>query len=361
MATALVISTLAPIGIWAQTISYSDLRNVGRAEYVAGRFAAAEDLLRRGLDRAVAAADRATAATIDNDLGAVYISEERLQDAEQAYARGLALFKQMRDKEFEVAAILRNLGCTYSLQRRYEEALKTLDQAERLPIIRAGGKDPKIQGLTAEIHNTKGIVHLRQGKLGKARDLFEQAIRARSAASIDGGLGDAATLSNIGSIYLRQRRYAQAEPLFLKSLELTARLLGPSHPDLTLTLPGLGQVYFQMGRYADSMAQYQRSLAILRAASPQLDGRIAQILHLASSNYLKRGDEAGAEQALTEAVELVRHTNVMDDPGVPDLLDDYATLLRQLGKTDKARQADSEAHRLRAATALTVRVPANRY
>jgi tetratricopeptide (TPR) repeat protein len=170
MATALVTSTLAPIGIWAQTISYSDLRNAGRAEYVAGRFAAAEDLLRRGLDRAVAAGDKATAATIDNDLGAVYISEERLQDAEQAYARGLALFKQMRDKEFEVAAILRNLGCTYSLQRRYEEARKTLDQAERLPIIRARGKDPKIQGLTAEIHNTQGIVHLRQGKLGKARN-----------------------------------------------------------------------------------------------------------------------------------------------------------------------------------------------
>jgi tetratricopeptide (TPR) repeat protein len=264
----------------------------------------------------------------------------------------------MRDQEFEVAAILRNLGCTYSLQRRYEEALKTLDQPKGLPIIRAGGKDPRIQGLAAAFHNSKGMVLLRQGKLGKARDLFERAIRIRSAAGIDGGLGDAATFSNIGSVYLAQRRYAPAEQLFLKSLELTARLAGPSHPDLTLTLPGLAEVYFQMGKYADSMAVYQRSLAILRDASPRLDGRIAGILHLASSNYLKRGDEAGAEQALTEAVELVRHTNVMDNSGVPDLFDSYATLLEQLGKTDQARQAHAEAQRLRAATALTIRVPA---
>jgi hypothetical protein len=106
------------------------------------------------------------------------------------------------------------------------------------------------------------------------------------------------------------------------------------------------------------MPLYQRSLAILRDASPRLDGRIAGILHLASSNYLKRGDEAGAEQALTEAVELVRQTNVMDDPGVPDLFDSYATLLRRLGRTDQARQAHAEAQRLRAATALTIRVPA---
>jgi tetratricopeptide (TPR) repeat protein len=349
------------MGTWAQTTSYSDLRNAGREEYRLGRFASAEDLLRRALDGAVAAGAEVAAATINNDLGDVYIGGERLLDAEQAYARGLALFKQMRDQEFEVAAILRNLGCTYSLQRRYEEALKTLDQPKRLPIIRAGGKDPRIQGLAAEIHNSKGMVLLRQGKLGKARDLFEGAIRIRSAAGIDGSLGDAATLSNIGSIYLRQRRYAQAEPFSLKSLELTASLLGPSHPDLTLTLPGLAEVYFQMGRYADSMRLYQRSLAILailRDASPRLDGRIAGILYLVSSNYLKRGDEAGAEQALTEAVELVRHTNVMDDPGVPDLFDSYATLLRRLGRTDQARQAHAEAQRLRAATALTTRVPA---
>ena len=118
---ALVISTLTPVRTWAQTTSYSDLRNAARSEYGEGRVASAEDLLRRALDVAVAAGDKVAAATIYNDLGSVYISEERPQDAEQAYERGLALFKQMRDKEFEVAAILRNLGCTYSLQRRYKD------------------------------------------------------------------------------------------------------------------------------------------------------------------------------------------------------------------------------------------------
>lgn len=357
IAIALALNALAGSCIYAQTQHYMDIRNAGRAEYRAGHFAAAEELLRNALIAASNAHDDAGIGTIQNDFGDVYVGEERLRDAEQSYVRAMEIFKKLQGKEFELAATLRNIGSVYSLQRRDDDALKILNQASKLPIFRNPAKDPRLPSLTAEILNSKGIVLVRQGSLGKARTLFEEAIRTRSAAGIDGGVGDAQTWSNIGTIYLKQKRYALAEQPLLRSIEITERILGPSHPDLVLTLANLGEVYTQIGRYAEAMNQYDRCLAILRNSKPTLDGRIARILQLVSTTHLKQGDKASAEKALADAVDLARHTSVIDDPSVPDMFDGYANLLKQVGKTEQARQIHAEAQRMRAALALTVRVP----
>jgi hypothetical protein len=72
---------------------------------------------------------------------------------------------------------------------------------------------------------------------------------------------------------------------------------------------------------------------------------------------LKQRNKIGAEQALAEAIERVRRTSLTDDPEIPALFDSYTNLLKSIGKLDEARQAYAEAKRIRAAMALTVRVP----
>jgi tetratricopeptide (TPR) repeat protein len=357
IAIALALSTLPPTH--AQTKPYMDLRNAGRAEYRAGHFLAAESILRTALDAAAAVGDSAATGTIENDLGDLYLDEERPREAEQSYRRALDIFEKISDRQFETAAILRNLGSAYSLQRRHQDALKALDQAGR--ILTGITKDARSQALTAEILNSKGIVFLREGKLRKAHSFFEDAIQSRSGAGIGGGLGDAQTLNNIGTIYFRQRRYTLAEQPLLRSAEITEQVLGPTHPELTLTLATLGEVYTQLGRFAEAMNQYDRCLAILRATTPRLDGRIVRVLQLVSSNYLKRGDKASAERTLSEAVGLARKTTLSDDLGIPDMFDSYANLLKQSGKNDQAQDIRAEAKRLRAASALTVRAPADHH
>jgi tetratricopeptide (TPR) repeat protein len=221
--------------------------------------------------------------------------------------------------------------------------------------------DAKSQALSAEILNSKGMVFLREGNLRKARSLFEDAIQSRSVAGIAGGLGDAQTLHNIGTIYFRQRRYHQAEQPLLRSAKITEQVLGPTHPELTITLATLGEVYTQLGRFAEAMNQYDRCLAILRATTPRLNGRIIRVLQGVSSTYLKRGDKASAERTLSEAVGLARKTTLSDDPGIPDMLESYANLLKQSGKSVQAHDIRAEAQRLRAANALTVRAPADHH
>jgi tetratricopeptide (TPR) repeat protein len=347
-----------PGSSWTQSVSYEELRKAGWAEYLAGHLASAETLFRDARDGAVRAADDETLATIDNDLGSVYFGEERLEDAEQAYGRSLRLFKSMGNREYEVAVALRNLGSAYSLHQRYREALKVLDEAAKLTFWRTTAGDRKTQALAAELANTKGIVLFRENNLGKARDLFEEALRIRRDAGLGGGVGDDGTLNNIAMIYYKQRRYAEAEVLFLRSIAITSRVLGSSHPHLTLTLASLGEVYTRLGRYSEAMQQYQRSLSILRNMNPRLDGRIARTLELVSWMCLKQGDKTHAESAFTEAIEFARRVKVAEDPGLPDMFDRYAALLSRLGKPDRARGVHAEAQRIRVEAAFTVRVSA---
>jgi tetratricopeptide (TPR) repeat protein len=350
-----LIWSLLTITSLAQTNSYSRL--VAEAEYRAGRFTSAEASLRTARAGAVQAGDNEGVAAIDIDLGDVYTVEERLGEAAQAYGRGLALFRNIGNREFDIAGALTKLGTVYSLQDRQDDALKVLDQAARLPVLRAAANNKDVQLLNAEIANRKGIVFLRQDKVNKAMDFFQQATRTRAALGITGGLDHAQTLTNVGMIHLKRHRYTQAEQSFVQSLAIREPILGTSHAELTFTLVSLGEVYFQTGRYAESMAQYERSLAILRATTPRLNGRIARILQLVSENYLKQGNKTAAEHALADAVELARHTNLNDDVGLSDIFDSYANLLKQLRRPDEARQMHDEAERIRAAKALTIRVP----
>jgi tetratricopeptide (TPR) repeat protein len=339
------------------SLRYLELRTAGRTEYLAGHLASAETLLRDARDSAVRAADDEALATIDNNLGDVYLGEERLDDAEQAYARSLRIFKGM-GRDFEVAVTLRNLGAAYSLHQRSKKALKVLDEASKLSFLRTPGGDRNTQALAAELANTRGIVLFRENSLEKARRLFEEALRIRRDAGLDGGVGDDGTLNNIGMIYVKQRRYAEAEVPLLRSIEITSRVLGSSHPDLTLSLPTLGEVYTRLGRYSEAKEQYQRSLSILWNMSPRLVGRIARTLELVSGMYLKQGDKTDAESAFTEAIDFARRVKVADDPGMPDMFDRYAALLRKLGKPDQAREVYAEAQLIRVAAALTVRASA---
>jgi tetratricopeptide (TPR) repeat protein len=358
IAIGFAILTLMPASSWTQSVSYQELRNAGRKEYLAGHLAHAETLLRGARDGAVRAADDETLATIENDLGDVYLGEERLDDAEQAYARSLRIFKGMGNRAFEVAVTLRNLGAAYSLLHRSKEALKVLDEAGKLSFFRTPGGDSNTQALAAEIANTKGMVLFRKNSLDKALDRFEEALRIRRNAGLDGGIGDAGTLNNIGMIYIKQRRYAQAEALLLRSIEITIGALGSSHPDLTITLPTLAEVYTRLGRYSEAQEQYQHSLSILQNMSPRLDGRIARTWELVSSMYLQQGDKTRAESAFTEAIESARRVKVEEDPGIPDMFDRYAAVLKKLGKEAQARDVHTEAQRIRVAAGWTVRAPA---
>jgi tetratricopeptide (TPR) repeat protein len=306
-------------------------------------------LLRSALEVVQRSRDDYTVAAIQNDLGTLYQSEERLNEAEQAYRNALSIFRRIPDKNYDTAVVLRNLGSVYSLDRRDSEAFKVLHEASKL--IK---KDTPIeQELSAQILNCLGLVYFRQGKFGRAETLLAQAIGIQSVTD-DLDLDDAQILTNLGSIYERQHKYGKAEESYKRSLEIAERRLGPLHPDLTVTLGNLGILYTEMRRYSEAKDQYRRSLTILEQTRPTLDGRIVWTLHWLSKTYIQEGNQSSAESVLAQAVGIARR-DPAPNPELPLLLDAYADTLKSLGKLQEALTLHAEARRTRAAMALTVR------
>jgi tetratricopeptide (TPR) repeat protein len=292
--------------------------------------------------------------TIQNDLGDVYISEERLLEAERAYLTVLSLFKGRADKSFQVAAALRNLAAVYLLQGRYSDADEKLKQASKnLADLR--GTTAEDYALRAEILNTTGMLHFQQGKLSRARTFITEAIVMRSIAGIEVEAGTASSLNNLASIYHKQRLFTEAEGAYVRSAQLTIESLGSSHPELTLTLGNLGLLYIDMGRYTDAENLFLQVLAILQKATPRIDARILRNLRSLGVTFRRKGDDAAAERVLAQAVELARQ--LPPDPEMPSVYENYAELLKKAGKDAEARSLVAEARRVRAALSLTVNAP----
>ena len=335
----------------AQTTNSDVLRRTGKAEYLAGNFQTAEVLLRRAIEVGQEQGNNYAVAMAQNDLGSLYAEEERFIEAERAFVTALSIFRRLRDITYEMAVVLRNLGSLHSINQRDSEALKALQEASKL----VDKSTPDGGALAAQILNDQGMIHFRKGKISKAEALETEAMSVRSDPR-DLDLIDSQVLTNLGTIYQRQRRYAKAIEAYHRSLEVTSLRLGPSHPNLTLTLGNLGILYSEMGRYGDAEDQYRRSLSILEQSSPALDLRMSRTLHFLAKNYLRKGDRSRAEEALSRAVQIARR-NLVPDPEMPQLLEAYADVLKSLGRTEEAQRLGVEARRIRAASALTVRVP----
>jgi tetratricopeptide (TPR) repeat protein len=351
IAAGFILLIISWISIAGQE-SIDELQKAGLREYHAGNFTAAKALFDQALKSAVSAGNKDLEALFLNDLGNVEIGIDRPERAYEDYRRAFAILRRMPDKQFRIAATLRNLGAAETLQGNYDEAEKFLTEARKTLLSHPGLPDSQL--LTAEILNSQGIVLVEQGKLGKALPLFKNAMRTRAAAGVPEEWGDAQTLNNLGVIYRKQHKYMEAERAFLKSIDITDRKGGPSHPDVTLTLANLAELYTAIGRYDDANGQLERCLVILRGLEQPLYGRIVRTLGLAGSNYIKQGDERNAVRSFQEVIVLSRSV-ALNEPALPEIFDVYAELLLKQGKTSDARDLHADARRLRLKNALTVR------
>src|SRR5262245_45064151 len=215
-----------PISAAGQTPS--DLRELGQGEHRAGHYAQAESYLRSAVG--ATHLDDADRAGILSDLGTVLLDEGRLSEAEDAFAESLAIEKRLG---LATAAGLGHLGAVYSVERRDVEAIALLNRA-----LKVAQTLPTSPELTVEILNSLGVTYFRQGRLKKAKQLFQQALQelaGTSAFEVNAG----SILNNLGVVYCEQRKYPLAEEFLTKSLKLTTAHLGPAHPTLTDTLNSL--------------------------------------------------------------------------------------------------------------------------
>jgi tetratricopeptide (TPR) repeat protein len=158
----------------------------------------------------------------------------------------------------------------------------------------------------------------------------------------------------LATIYANDGRYPKAAAAYIRSLQLAEARVGPSHPSTAMTVNNLGFLYLRMRRYQEAQGQFQHSLEILEKNSLMANEVVVRALHGLGQTSMARGENARAEPLLARAVEIGRTTKVRDSE-MADLLDLYSTLLTNLSKAAEAEQLRTEAARLRAEVALTIR------
>jgi tetratricopeptide (TPR) repeat protein len=342
--------SVALVGIgFGNPRDWNDSLQAGLVQHYAGHFAEAEVLLRSALTESRREGNTLETAETLNHLGDVYLSEDRLADAEDVFRDALALYKQSATPEIGAVVALRSLGTTLSLEGRQDKAISILNDALR----QAKTSFPSNDKLAAETLNSLGMAYTQRRNFKKAEALFLEVIRIKSG---EGGIdfATANALNNLAQIHREQRKYAEAEREHRQCLEITIALLGPSHPEVAITRGSLGMLYLRIGRLDDAKAQVLESLRITEQADPLIPGRIVRILHILSEVYLRQGKVTDSEQALTRAVEIARQNP--NDPETPAVLDAYSAILQRSGKSEQARNAHGEAERVRAMAALTAPV-----
>jgi tetratricopeptide (TPR) repeat protein len=328
---------------------WNDSLQAGLVQHYAGHFAEAEVLLQSALTESRREGKTLETAETLNHLGDVYLSEDRLADAEDALREALALYKQSTSPEIGAVVALRSLGTALSLEGHQDKAISILNDALR----QAKTNFPSNDQLTAEILNSLGMTYSQRHNLKKAEALYQEVVRIKAGT---GGtdFATANALNNLAQIHREQRKYEEAEREHRRCLEITIALLGPSHPEVAITRGSLAMLYLRMGRLDDARAQVLESLRITEQANPVIPGRIVRILHILSEVYLRQGKVTDSEQALTRAVEIARQNP--NDPETPAVLDAYSAILQRSGKNEQARNAHGEAERVRAMAGLTVPV-----
>ncbi len=269
-----------------------------RLEYRSGRLKTAETRYSAALKAIGRNNDNARAAALA-ELGDVYVNLDELSKAERSYLDSLAIYKRLHEKDSTIL-ILRNLGATYSLERRNEDALRVLGEA--LASATADTRSNRL--VVAEVLNCLGIVYYRMGDTNQAEAILNQALQSFSNSGVP--FDRAGILNNLGAVYQAQHKFDRAENLFKEALRITESKKGALHPDLTVSLNLLGLLYTAAGRYSEAEEQFQQALKILQPDKSSFDSRVTRILQDLSVTYRKAGRNAEADDTLARAKGIAR-------------------------------------------------------
>jgi tetratricopeptide (TPR) repeat protein len=329
-----------------QLKDFQSLLTEGRAEFVSGHFAAAEELYIQALAHLPPGHEPYRAEALA-DLGTTRAREEEFAKAEQAYSDSLFIFKGLSDKS-SCALVLHHLGMLYSTEGRLDDAMRLLSQAQDL-MKSIPQANPKI---AVVLLNGIGMIHYLRGNNGKAETSFKQVLQMVSSSNID--FDTAGVLNNLGVVYVAQGKFKQAEEILRRALQIKETELGLVHPDLIPILTSMGEIFTETRRYGQAENQYQRALRI--ADNPQHPGSapvIARLLRALSIMYLKEGRKSESDAALEESAKIAR-LNLEKEPEMAAIVDAYSEMLRARGRTKEARELRAEANRARMVMGLVV-------
>jgi eukaryotic-like serine/threonine-protein kinase len=277
------------------------------------------------------------------------------------------------DNDEQKAQVYQALGVAYDGLNKYEEALRSVQQA--LDINKRQGNKSAAASNYAEIGDVQtylgkpelalaayneslklrreigakkdaasslisiGSLYEDRGEYDKALEMYKESLQTQRDA---GDLSlQAVCLNNIANIYLAKGQSEDALTYYQQALQLREKLNNSA--DIADTLHDLGEAYTRTAQYDQAMASFMHGLELRRNANDAHN--IALDQHSIGMVFLYQGRFGASVSNLNESVQGFRaakdHTRIM-----AQVLIDYADALARAGRGDEVGKTLEEAQSL---------------
>ena len=314
---------------------------LGDALADAGRLDEAENAYHRGLSVGVASQHHRTIA--DASAGLASAAEERDADSEveRWVAMGNAALDAAHDPDtLRRVRLLTMLGVVQRKQVRLHESEATYRAAIRT-----------METTIEESHVAYSALYsglgLTLSKMGEHEEASEWVARARKLLLDTYGENHpqyAAALQNTAAMYLRRGAYAQALQPSLESHATLLAAFGPKHPSTGTTAYSVAVALLHLQRYDEA---HKYAGQAMRAYEPALGAdspAVAMVLALSGEIDLRAGDLAAAESSLEQALRIA--TRHEDDWRRASYLSQLGRVAHLSGDLDTAKTRLSQARAL---------------
>jgi tetratricopeptide (TPR) repeat protein len=265
------------------------LNNLGKAYYLQGEYARAENFYKESVYIAEKNNDRLNAAKGYNNLGVLYRSQGDYDRALEYYNKALVTSRALNDLQ-GIARGLNNIGEIYKYRGDYANAM--LNYEESYKIKKELGD---IAGMANTLNNL-GEIYNYWGDFQKSLQYYQESYTQRSGLNDRQGM--ATSIYNIGMIYADLDNSEQALKYISESLRLYEEIGDKS--GMSYCLDKIGEIYRERGQYDLANENFNRSLKLQEDLGNN-QGKAASLRNLAEVLLEKRQFEQAAgfyEQAL---------------------------------------------------------------
>jgi tetratricopeptide (TPR) repeat protein len=304
----------------------------------AGYSQQAESMYRSAL--VMSSSDQLTQAKIANNLGWLYLRQDRYQEAEQMFRQALQWRQaNLAPNSFEIAYSFNNLAVIYRIEGRDWEARNLLEPAVRM-LREFHPEAPELPVIMSNL----AVVLCRFQAYDQAEDLLRSALNRseleHGAASLEVG----AELNDMGQLLEARQDFQNAAPMYTQAAGIFERLGRRATSELATALANLGGLLEQQHQDVQARQTEQRALDLLTSgANAPLRARILQNL---GNIVAASGNAAGSLPYFEQSLNLQEKTLGAEHPATAHLLLDYADATRHAGQKLLARKLQKRAREI---------------
>ena len=309
--------------------SPANVEDLARTKAALGNLDRAEMLYRRALELR-GSDDLAGVIPVHQRLAQVLRGEQKYDEAEQQALVAMAYrIRTTGPKSPELAADNAVLARIYETEMKWDLAANVWDNVAATQTETLGWDSIRIAETLDSLAVCRYQLHaFDQAELALRRAL---AIRELNLGPVSAEVGN--TADQLGMLFYHLKRYSDAEPFYRKALDIFSML----HPDDAL----LARSYDNLAVTEAMLEKYAEVEVLYRAALKLRDGDDAIGLHDLALILVQRGKAAEAEPLYGRLV------TILDAPGnanpdlQPQVLTEYASLLRDLKRPVEAGKLES--------------------